>query len=197
MINSKTLNKILIGALVLLIIFIFVSLNIANSELTKQSATLVNLKASNAAFNNEQNQLTQGIAEVKKYSNLNQIAESVVPQDKDQAEAIREITQLASDSGIKQLSSITFTSSNLGSSNVKVGLTQVTPVKGLKGIYDLQITITQDKAAEVPYSSFIAFLKKIEQNRRTALVSSISITPDQSNTNMVSFTLVLNEYIKP
>jgi hypothetical protein len=41
------------------------------------------------------------------------------------------------------------------------------------------------------------FLKGLENNRRTALVSDITITPDSKNSSNVSFNLTLDEYIKP
>jgi hypothetical protein len=122
-----------------------------------------------------------------------------VPQDKDQAETVQEIVSLAAKSGIPQLSSITFPPSSLGEPGAKTakGLTQVTPVSGIPGVYDLPITITQDNTAEVPYNSFLTFLTNLEQNRRTALVSSVSVVPDQTNPALISFTIIVDEYIKP
>ena len=178
---------------------LFVSVREANTLLTRQSKTLVNLKAQNQAAIDSEAQLAQEKKEVATYADLNTIAKSVVPQDKDQAEAVREIVNLAAQSGIPQLSSIAFPPSTLGGKQIKTskGLTQVTPVKGMPGVYQLQITVTQDNTALVPYSSFTTFLSKLEQNRRTAQVSSINVQPDQKNPNLASFTLVINEFIKP
>lgn len=171
----------------------------ANAVLQKQSDTLVGLKASNLATENERAQLVKNKADIAKYHDLNEIAKSVVPQDKDQAQAVREIVNIANQSGINKLSSIAFPPSTLGGTKVKTsnGLTQVTPVKGVPGVYDLQITITQANTDPVPYSSFTNFLTKLEQNRRTAQVSNITVQPDAKNPNMVSFTLVIDEFIKP
>lgn len=172
----------------------------ANSLLQKQSNTLIGLKASEQATEAQKSQLAQDKQDIAKYSDLNTIAQSVVPQDKNQALAVREIAGLANASGIPQLSSVAFVPSTLGgTTTVKTpnGLTQVTPVKGIPGVYDLQITITQSSTAEVPYGNFITFLQKLEQNRRTAEVSSINILPDQKNPGMISFTLVIDEFIKP
>lgn len=198
--NSKKVYYGLCVVLVLLGVGLVISVNEANSLLTKRSNTLVGLKTKIIVMNNQENQLAQNKKEVATYSSLNQIAESVVPQDKDQAEAVREIVSLAAQSGISQLSSITFPASSLGggaSIATTSGLTQVTPVKGIAGVDELQITISQDNTALVPYSSFIKFLSGLEQNRRTAEVSSISINPSQGNPNEVSFTLTVNEFLKP
>ena len=198
--NSKRLNYLLIGLLVLLTAGLVIVAREANMLLENKSKTLVSLKASDLTTSSQQAQLSTDKKEIAKYSDLNTIAKSVVPQDKDQAEAVQEIVNLAADSGIGQLSSITFPPSTLGTTtSVKTpgGLTQVTAVKGISGVYDLQITITQGTDSEVPYSDFTMFLAKLEQNRRTAQVSSITVQPDQKNPSIVSFTLILDEFIKP
>jgi hypothetical protein len=197
--NSKKLYFGLIGLLVLLGVGLFVSAREANALLEKQSWKLANLKATAQATDEQKTQLAKDKKDVATYKELNNIAKSVVPQDKDQAEAVREIVDLASQSGMPQLSSIAFPPSTLGGAKVKTakGLTQVTPVKGIPGVYDLQITITQANTNEVPYNSFITFLTKLERNRRTAQVTSIDVQPDQKNPALVSFTLVIDEFIKP
>ena len=199
MINSR---KVFLGLIVLLCILcagMLFGAHAADSVLASRSQTLVNLKAQNQATDDEKIQLVQDKNEISKYASLNQIAESVVPADKNQAETVREISNLAAASGIPQLSSITFPPSTLGGTSIKTssGLTQVIAVKGLPGIDELPITITQSTAALVPYSDFTEFLSKIEQNRRTAEVSSITINPSQKTPNMIAFTLVLEEYLKP
>jgi hypothetical protein len=98
------------------------------------------------------------------------------------------------------LSSITFPTSTLGSISAGASnpnLTQLLPVAGISGVYELQITITQDSSSRIPYSQFITFLSKLEQNRRTAQVSSITVQPDAQHPNNVAFTLIINEFIKP
>jgi len=197
--DSKKLHLVLTGLLVLLGIGLLVSAREANSLLESRSNTLANLKASDQATTVQKSQLAKDKRDIATYTDLNNIAKSVVPQDKDQAEAVRQIVKLASQSGISQLSSIAFPASTLGgTTTVKTpnGLTQVAPVKDIPGVYDLQITITQNNATPVPYNDFVTFLQKLENNRRTAQVSSISVQP-QPNTNMVAFTLIIDEFIKP
>ncbi len=199
--DSRKVYFILIGVLVLLGLGLLGSAKVANGVLEAKSKNLVNLKAQEQAASASQVKVAKDKKDIATYADLNTIAKSVVPQDKDQAEAVQEIANLASQSGIRQLSSITFPPSTLGSTGTSVktgaGLTQVTPAKGIPGVYQLQLTITQDNTSPVPYSSFTSFLTKLEQNRRTAQVSSISIQPDQKNPSQVSFTLIINEFIKP
>ncbi len=192
-------RKVYLGFIIVLVLlgglFVF-SAKEANTLLAKQSNKLVGLKAQDQAELNQQTQLYEEKGEVKKYSELNTIAQSVVPQDKNQAEAVREIVNLATQSGISKLDSISFPESNLGIGKSN-SVTQVTPVKAIPGVDVLQITVTQSSSDLVPYSSFITFLSKLEQNRRTAQVSSINITPAQGNNGQISFTLVINEFVRP
>lgn len=198
--NSKKLYYVLISLLIILGVGLVLGAREANNILGGQSNKLVALKASDLATNEQETQLAQDKKDIAKYSDLNTIAKSVVPQDKNQALAVREIADLAAASGIPQLSSVAFAPSTLGTATTvktPAGLTQVTPVKTIPGVYDLRITVTQSSTAEVSFNNFITFLQKIEQNRRTAEVTSINITPDQKTPDKISFTLVIDEFIKP
>lgn len=202
MMKAKQLYIILVVSLCLLFAGFLGIGYAANSLLSSQAHKLSKLRADSEVLVGEQTGLVKSKHDIEKYSQLNQIAQAVVPQDKDQAEAVREIVNLASDSGIAKLSSITFPSSTLGSGSTGVKstsptLTQLQPVKGMGGVYQLQITVTQDASARVPYDQFITFLQKLEQNRRTAQVTGITIQPDPAHPSQVAFTLIINEYIKP
>jgi len=212
--NAKKLYFGFIGLLVLLGIGLLVGAYEANGILGHKSRQLADLKAKANSLGQQQLQLAQDKKDIAANKDLNDIAKSVVPQDKQPAEAVREIVNLAQRNGITHLSSITFPSSTLGGSstpgavsstfanpNSKANqLTQLTPVKNIKGVsgvYTLQITVQQSQNDKVPYSNFIGFLKGLEQNRRTSQVSAISIQPDAKDPNSVSFTLTIDEYIKP
>ncbi|HSX05754.1 MAG TPA: hypothetical protein VLF69_04765 [Candidatus Saccharimonadales bacterium] len=200
--QAKQLHYLLIALVVLLCASFFGIAYETNQLLGGQATKLGRLKADSQVVSTLEATLTKNKQDIIKYGDLNNIAETIVPQDKDQAEAVREIVKLATQSGISKLSSITFPSSSLGTithgaAGANPNLTQLTPVPGVAGVYGLQITITQDANDTVPYDRFTTFLSKLEQNRRTAQVSSISIQPDASQPNNVAFTLVINEFIKP
>lgn len=195
--KAKQLYFLLVAVLCLLGIGLFGLAYGTNKMLSSQATKLSKLRADSDVLDTLQTTLARNKKDIVKYSDLNKIAETVVPQDKDQAEAVREIVNLAAQSGIRKLSSITFPTSTLGAASgprTNPNLTQLTPVAGMPGVYLLQITITQDSTNKVPYNDFITFLQKLEQNRRTAQVSTITVTPDKGQ---VGFTLVINEYIKP
>lgn len=172
----------------------------ANVALTSKANELSKLKAEAEATQSLQSLLQKNKSDLVRYKELNDIARAVVPQDKDQAQTVGEINKIARESGITRLASISFPASTLGAvaaAKPVGGITQVTPVKGISGVYILPITVTVDQTRPVTYKQFVTFLEKLEQNRRTAQVSDISLKPDPKNPNSVAFTLVVNEYIKP
>lgn len=209
--NSKRIFYLMTAVICLLIAAIIGSAYLANGQLVKQSKRLNDLKLKSAVLEQEQTSLVKAKKDIEKYSSLEKISKTIVPQDKDQAQAVREIVKIASETGINP-SSITFPASTLGSrttpgaaagapaggSNTSSSkLTQLAPVKGAVGLYVLQITITQDASTPVPYDRFISFLERLENNRRTAQVSNIVLKPATQDRNQLSFTLTLDEYIKP
>jgi hypothetical protein len=209
--NSKRIFFVMVGVLVLEVAAIIGVAYLGNQQLQKQADKLQGYKTQSAVLEQEQTSLTKAKKDVTKYEPLENIAKSIVPQDKDQARAVREIVNIAAESGVKP-TSITFPVSTLGgpvaassssgtttptNNSSKAALSQLTPVKGIKGVYNLQITIQQDATTPVPYPKFVDFLSRLEQNRRTAQVTNIVIQPSATNPNLVAFTLTLNEFIKP
>ena len=198
--KAKQLFFVLSTLFALLVVGLFGVAYGADKLLSTQATKLSKLRADGDVLDTLQTTLAKNKQDITKYGELNTIAESVVPQDKDQAEAVREIVNLAAQSGINNLSSVTFPASTLGTTTVgasKTGLTQLTPVAGMTGVYELPITISQAATAHVSYDKLTTFLSKLEQNRRTAQVSSITVQPDPANPNLVAFTLIINEFIKP
>jgi len=218
--NSRRLYFALIGVICLLFIGLLAGAYGANSLLAARATKLTNLKAKNQALGQEQLSLASAKKEVETYSSLEKIAKAVVPEDKDQAEAVREIVNIAAANGVS-LAAINFPASTLGgsatgstssgaaspppsagSAPVKVAvnsgkLSQLQPVKNIPGVYILQITVQGDANKPVSYSAFINFLNALEHNRRTAQISNITLQPSTSNPNLLTFSLTLNEYIKP
>lgn len=217
--TSKRLHLILIAALVLLFSSLLGGAYGINKVLSFQANKLTALKAKSLALDQEQLNLTKAKKDIKTYSGLNKIAEVVVPQDKNQAEAVREIVNIAVANGVS-LSAINFPASTLGalppgsttgtgakagasspaaaSTNSKTNsLSQLLPIKNIPGVYQLSITVNNDLNQPAQYEKFINFLSDLEHNRRTAQVETISLSPDPKNRDYLTFTLDLSEYIKP
>jgi Na+-translocating ferredoxin:NAD+ oxidoreductase RnfG subunit len=199
--SSKKFHYLLLGILALVCIGIVGGAYLANSALKTSAKDLLDQKALGKALDAQKQQLAKDKRDIEKYRELNEIAQKIVPQDKDQAEAVRQIVKIAADSNIPHLSSVTFPSSTLGGTNGKAtrgsNLTQLTAVKGISGVFTLPITVQVNEASAVPYSTLIKFLQGLEANRRTSQVSNINVTPKADSPGLVSFTLVIEEYIKP
>ncbi len=217
--SSKRLYYILVATIGLLVVGLIGGAYGADSLLKAQSQKLLDARTKVQGLENQQTGLVKARKDIEKYSELGTIAKSIVPQDKDQAQTVREIVKIASAAGVK-LGSITFPSSSLGAPvaapaapapaaegaatpapaaapTPNLSLSQLKPVVGITGVYDLAITVQSDTGSSTTYSQFIKFLEGLESNRRTALVSGIIVTPDAKNSDQVSFTLNINEYIKP
>ena len=194
----------MLGSLASLTVLLGAMLYFGNKSLVEESHKLVDLKATNQTLESQQTNLISAQRDIEKYSNVEEITNSIVPQDKDQARAVREVIALAKQSGF-EIRSITFPTSNLGvgtpssggatGSTAPAPISQAVPVKGISGVYSLEATIVP--TGPVQYSQFLQFLKKLENNRRTSQVSSIRIEPQENNPGTISFTLKINLFLKP
>ncbi len=208
---------ILLGGFCLSVGLVIAGIVLGDMYLHKQSAKLVDLKLQNKVIEEQQSSLTQAKRDVEKYAELDKIAKQIIPQDKDQAKATLEILNIAQATGIK-LASISYPASTLGQAPAKAqstpdssgsastpkapatttpSITQVKPVDGLQNVYQYDITVVSDTDSPVSYSKLTSFLQRLEQNRRTAQVTQLSIQPDSQNRNALNFTLTLTLYIKP
>lgn len=199
MMKSRYVYYLMLGLIVILVIGLVGGAYGASTLLASQSKQLLHNRLQISVIAAEQVQLTKAKNDIKKYQELASIAQSVVPQDKDQAQTVRQIVDIAGANHIV-LSSITFPASTLGTTTTGAAahnLSQLAPVVGIPGVYNLQLTVQSDTASPIPYSQFIGFLTALEHNRRTALVSGITLQPDAKDRSKLSFTLILQEYIKP
>lgn len=173
---------------------------LVNGWLHKQSDKLVAVKLENRLLDEQQTALQVANKTVQKYTELNKIAQTIVPQDKDQAKAVRELVKIADESNIK-LGAISFPASTLGQKQVKSksgeAETQVKPVEGIPGVFGLEINVQQDTNNPTTYPNLINFLSKLEKNRRTAQVTNVTVQPTPKDRTKLTFSLVLNTYIKP
>lgn len=211
--KSKKVFYVMIGLLAFLCVLIIASVVVGDKLLRKTSDKLTALKLDNQIVEAQQASLVQANKDIQKYADLKTVAKQIVPQDKDQARATREILALADQAGIK-IASITFPASTLGQTPPKApastsgdtpapaappapAVTQVKPVEGIKGLFQLDITVVSDTSRPVTYGQFISFLEKLEQNRRTSQVSQITVQPIAQNRSSLNFSLIVTVYIKP
>lgn len=198
--NSKKLFFVLCGLLVVIGaagvgVFVY-----GNKLLVKQNSKLTTLKIEAGSLEEVQQSLVSAKKDIQTYSEIESIAKTVVPQEKDQARTVREIIKLAAESGIN-ISSISFPSSSLGSKSTAAAAsaaanTQTQKVDGISNVERLEVTVSSSSGQPVLFTNFVGFLEKLEQNRRTAQVTNINIQPSSDNRNFLTFNLTLNVYIK-
>jgi len=218
--TSKRLNMVMSGLLAFCVVAFIAMCSIGLSILGHKSQQVVGLKLQSRVADDRLSSLAQAKIEVEKYSYFKEVAKTVIPGDKDQAQAVLDIFQLASQSGIA-IANISFPASNLGvgaalapattgasavSANSKSLLSQAKPVVGIGGLYSVELTITPATGNDVPvaskatYPKLLDFLDRIERNRRTAQISQINVQPIANNgapTDFIGFSLVINIFIKP
>lgn len=183
-------------------VFIFIATN-GIKILKTEGDTLLEAKTAKDVIGQEEQDLKQAIKNIKEYSKYKDIAASLVPQDKDQANTISELSLMAEASGIT-LGSIDFPRSALGEATKKnaktkvdPNTTQLTELTDLKGVYVLPITVTSHADVPVTYSQIINYIAQLESSRRTAQVTNISISRNSKAANMHNFTININTYVKP
>ena len=201
--TAKKLFYGLLGGLALVAVAVILSVYFGNQMLSKQNKRLAETKVQLANLDSVQSSLVTAKRDIEQYSVIEQIAKTVVPQEKDQAKTVREIVKIADEAGIS-ISSISFASSTLGATGkaktpaaaTGTTTTQTEKVEGLSGVERLPITVTSDPAKPVSYRNFLQFLERLEQNRRTSQVADVNIQPSADNRNFLNFSLKINVYIK-
>ena len=183
------------------------------SKLSAQSQKMVGFKLQSDALDFQLTSLGQAKKQVQQYSYIKNVAAEVIPEDKDQAQAVLEINQLAQQSGIA-IGSISFPASTLGAAGADASsasstslISQAQPVSGIKGLYSVQLTITPQSGSQVPddqqvtYAKMLDFLSRIEDNQRTAQITQVIVQPQGGSgggaASSITFTLTINIFIKP
>lgn len=214
--DSKRLRLILMGMLAASALLFLVIYFVGASALQSKSKQVVDLKLKSHTTDSQLANFTIAKGEVEKYGYFKQVAKTVIPNDKDQAQAVLDIFQLANESGIS-IQSITFPASTLGAKSTPTAknaqnatsqsvLSQAKPVDGISGLYSIELTVSPgidaslsaDKKATYP--KLLGFLNRIEHNRRTAQVTQVSVQPsgtDAGSSEFINFSLTINIFIKP
>lgn len=216
--NARRLRLILSIVLVLLSLAFLAILVTGLSLLGSKSQKMTELKLQSRTADEQLSSLERSKKEIDQYSYFKEVAKTVIPDDKDQAQALLEISQIANESGIS-LQSVSFPASSLGS-RATVGsstggtsgtnaapslISQAKPVTGINGLYSIELTVTPETGTQVSpdklvtYPKMLDFLDRIERNRRTAQITQVNIQPvgGAGPNQLISFNLTLNIFIKP
>lgn len=205
-IAAKQIRFILLALLGLVAIAFLAIAILGLNSLSGKSQKLVEVKLKSKTLDGQLTSLEAAKAQVEEYTYFNDVAKTVLPNDKDQAQAVIDIFNMANQSGIA-IASVTFPTSTLGGSSsasasgsATSAVSQAKPVTGIAGLYGLELTITPQTGASVPankvvtYPKFLDFLNRIEHNRRTAQITQVSIQPEGQ---AISFSLTVNIFMRP
>lgn len=221
---SRSRARLTLPSLLAFIATLFFGLTFGGlTILAGKSQKLVELKQQNKTVAAQSANLSVSKKQVEQYTFFNNIAKTVLPSDKDQAQAVVDIFNLADRSGIN-IASITFPASTLGTkapstssstdssgnnaatASSKSAISQAKAVEGIAGLYSLQLNISPQSGAGVPdskkvtYPKLLDFLSRIENNRRTAQITQVNIQPqsgDSGPSQFINFTMIINIFIKP
>lgn len=209
--TAKKLRLILIGLLALLAVIFGVTALTGLGKLSDQSQKLVASKLESKKADAQLSALGIAKQQVEKYSYFNDVAKTVIPNDKDQAQAVLDIYQIAKEAGIN-ISGITFPVSTLGGTSsvsatskkaTTTAISQAQPVPGIKGLYSLELTIdhlissVESTDGQASYPKFIELLSKLERNRRTSQITNVNIAPPSPNSKYFSFNLTVKIFMRP
>ena len=199
--TSERLFWSLIALLIVMVLGLFGGVYLLSGMRKTKSQDLSTKRQELATLTAQQNGVAKAKSQIQQYNDLYKITKAIVPQDKDQAETVRQITTIAAANGVS-LNSITFPMSDLGTTKGAAGgatnnLSQLVKVPAIPGVYNQQITISNSSDNTVSFDQLGSFLRGLENNRRTAEVGSLSIQPQRANPGQLTFTLVVNNYIKP
>jgi hypothetical protein len=218
--DSKNLRLLLLAALALSVVLFIATFVLGSSILSSESQKMVDLKVKSQTAQTQLDNLEKAKKQVDKYSFFKQVAATVIPSDKDQADDIVEINKMADQAGIA-IQSITFPPSSLGlgaaglpvassssatNATASKTISQAKPVTGIPGLYSLELDIAPESDTNTPpsklitYDKMLDFLSRIENNRHTAQISKVEIQPtgaSASSNKGFSFSLSINVFIKP
>jgi hypothetical protein len=214
--NSRKLRLVLIGSLGLAVVIFIATFVVGLSVLGAKSKTMVGLEVKSQTAETQLSNLQQAKKQVEEFSYFKEVAKSVIPNDKDQAEAVVEINDMANKSGLA-IQSIVFPASTLGlpsatattdataSGSAGKAISQAKPVSDIPGLYSLELIVTPDSsldspATQITYAKMLNFLSRIENNRHTSQISEVNITPPGAGPTLnsgLTFALTINIFIKP
>jgi Tfp pilus assembly protein PilO len=176
-----TTNVLLIGATIAVF-------TIASSIAQKQSQKIAQLKADDQTNEQALNYYKVLKSNLDANKDLAATVAKVLPADKDQSAAFADLDKISKNTGVP-IQQITFSpGTNKGS-----GQTLTSP-SGVKGVSVISVTMS---SGPTPYTNLLTFLKAIENTQRRMQVTSLNITPNSTNPNVLDrVDLTLDIYLK-
>jgi len=175
--DAKLFFWVLIAINVLLIGATLVVFTQASSAGEKKSQKIAEFKANDQA----NDQLISYYKVLQSTLNANKDIETVInkvlPADKDQSAALAELDKFSKSNSVP-IQLISFSPGT----NKGTGKTLTSP-SGVKGVSVISVALS---CSNVTYDNFINFLKTIENTQRRMQVTSLNITPNDTNPDLLN-----------
>lgn len=184
--SSKKVYFALIAAFTLITANIFGMLYFSKNFLSKSEDELIAAKLEIVKQEEIEKTYRQNINNLEKFAQTASILEEVIPKEKDQAVAVREIDAIAKQNGMT-INTLSFPSSDLNkkaatpttSSNTtatSTAISQAKPVKGLTGVLgiDINVELRSTNEGAISTDQLLGMLRALENNRRNMRVTSIN-----------------------
>ncbi len=167
-------------------------MHFANSYLQEQSETIGSLKAQNKLLGTELINAKRTTVSLAIYGHLSAEADRILPDTKNQSEAILLINDIGREVGVR-----TESFSFLGTDGEPSDKSQTEPLHGTQGILVFPVQVK----FEATYDQTIGWLRLAEKNQRKMQVSTITISVrdgdgEYNPADALSVTIKVNAYME-
>ncbi len=189
--TPRLLNKLLKVALALLIIAAIAILYLGDKQVVTVANETARLKAQVQVNEKQLSTYQKTKVKVDSLSYVNDLANKVLPAEKEQSAIVAEISQFAlrSSLGIEQIAFVEVPKTAAGTSKSK------SKVAIPKGVEVVPITVQFNSGSK--YQNILDFLESVENNRRKMQVTNINLKPDPNDRQLLNqVTVSMNLYAK-
>ncbi|MBP9738558.1 type 4a pilus biogenesis protein PilO [Candidatus Saccharibacteria bacterium] len=189
--TPRLLNKVLKITLVVLIVSSVGVLYLGDKQVVRVANETARLKAQVDVNEKQLSTYKKTKVKVDSLGYVNDIANKVLPAEKEQSAIVAEVSQFAlrSSLGIEQIAFVEVpkTASGTSKSKSKIAIP--------KGVEVVPITVQFKPGSK--YQNILDFLESVENNRRKMQVTNINLKPDPTNGQLLNqVTVSMNLYAK-
>lgn len=190
--TPRLMNKILKGLLLVVALILLASLYFGDKRVAGVANETARLKAVVEVNQKQIKVYEQTKKKVSTLDYVNELANKVLPADKEQSAIVAEISEFAKRSNLT-VSQITFSEiAKTTGSTPAVKTNLVIP----KGVQVIPVTIQMQSGAT--YNDVLDFLKTVENNQRKMQLTSINLKPNLDDRQILEQVNVsMNLYAKP
>lgn len=188
--TPRRMNQVLWACIATLVVGAVVVIYVGNAKLTSVAHDTAKLKAEVEASNKQIATYQVTKAKVESLGYVNELANKVLPPEKEQSAIVAEISQFAlrSDLSVKGITFVT-------TANTAPTTAQKKNLAIPKGVEVVPISITFVEGSQ--YQNVLDFLQTAENNQRKMQVTSVTLKPDSTDANyLAGVTIEMNLYAK-